>query len=106
MKDMLTLFQPHGCWQCQGRSVIARLVHKPFRFCPRCEYQMREAQNGWNAWRQTVAGASKQGASNAPDPARPSAPSTSGVASPSVVPPPLEVRNAGVRRSEAVELRD
>jgi hypothetical protein len=89
MKNMPTLLQPLGCWQCQGRSVIARLMHKPFRFCHRCEYQIREAQNGWNSWRQTVAGAPEQGASNPPEPARPSAPSISGVASPSVVGPDI-----------------
>jgi len=107
MKDMRTLHQPLGCWQCQGRSVIARVMHKPFRFCHRCDHQMRQAQNGWNAWGQTVAGVPKQGASNPPDPARLIAPSTSGVASPSVVPSPFRRPEGGrQKKSEPVEWRD
>ena len=106
MKDRVTHRQPLGCWQCQGRAVIARLMHKSFRFCHRCEDQMRQAQNGWTAWGQTVAGAPKQGAANPPDPARLIAPSSSGVAWPSILPSSSDVRKAGVRRSEAVERRD
>jgi uncharacterized paraquat-inducible protein A len=67
MKDTETILT---CWSCQVHSAIARLRDKPFRFCHRCEGQMRQAQQGWSAWGQTVAGVSKQGASNLPDQAR------------------------------------
>ena len=53
MKDTEAL----TCWSCQVHSAIARLRDKPFRFCHRCEDQMRQAQQGWSAWGRTVAGA-------------------------------------------------
>jgi hypothetical protein len=102
MKDAEAL----TCWSCQVHSVIARLRHKPFRLCTRCAYKMRQAQNGWTAWGQTVAGASSQSASNSPDRVRPSAPRISGIASPSGGAPTLDVRKASPVKMGAVEWRD